>query len=33
MMAMVQLKKISSRELQGAWREGELVAGKPSVIK
>jgi hypothetical protein len=30
----VQLKtKISSRESQGAWRQDELIGGKPTVVK
>jgi hypothetical protein len=26
-------KKISGRESQGAWRQDELIGGKPSVVK
>jgi hypothetical protein len=26
-------KKISSRVPQGAWRQGELIGGKPQVVK
>jgi hypothetical protein len=26
-------KKISGRELQGAWRQDELIGGKPPVVK
>jgi hypothetical protein len=33
MTANVQLKKKSAgRESQGAWRENELISGKPPVI-
>jgi hypothetical protein len=31
--ARVHLKKISGRESQGAWRQDELIGGKPPVIK
>jgi hypothetical protein len=30
---MVQLKKISGRESQGAWSQDELIGGKPPVVK
>jgi hypothetical protein len=34
MTARVQLKKeISGREYQGAWRQDELIGGKPPVVK
>jgi hypothetical protein len=33
MIAMLQLKKISGREPQGAWHQDELIGGKPPVIK
>jgi hypothetical protein len=34
MTASVQLqKKISGRESQGAWRQQELIGGKPPVVK
>jgi hypothetical protein len=26
-------KKISGRDPQGAWRQGELTAGKPPLVK
>jgi hypothetical protein len=26
-------KKISGRERQGAWRQDELISGKPPVVK
>jgi hypothetical protein len=29
----VENKKISRRESQGAWRQEELIGGKPPVIK
>jgi hypothetical protein len=31
--AGVQLKKISGRGFQGAWRKDELIGGKPPVVK
>jgi hypothetical protein len=30
---MVQLKKISGHESQGAWRQDELISGKLPVVK
>jgi hypothetical protein len=33
MTARVHLEKISGREPQGAWRQDELIDGKPPVIK
>jgi hypothetical protein len=34
MTARVQLKKkIAGRESQGAWRQDELIGGKPPVLK
>jgi hypothetical protein len=33
MTARVQLKEISGRDPQGAWRQDELIGGKPSVVK
>jgi hypothetical protein len=33
MTAGVQLKKIDGRESQGAWRQDELIGGKPPVVK
>jgi hypothetical protein len=33
MTAGVQLKKKSGRESQGAWRQDELIGGKPAVVK
>jgi hypothetical protein len=34
MTARVQLKKnISGRDPQGAWRQEELIGGKPPVVK
>jgi hypothetical protein len=37
MTARVQLqkkkKKISGRQPQGAWRQNELIGGKPPVVK
>jgi hypothetical protein len=35
MIARVQLqkRKIYSRESQGAWRQDELIGGKPPVVK
>jgi hypothetical protein len=33
MIASVQLKKKSGREFQGAWRQDELIGGKPQVVK
>jgi hypothetical protein len=33
MTGRVQLKKISDRELQGAWRQDELIGGKPPGVK
>jgi hypothetical protein len=34
MTVTVQLKKnISGRESQGAWRQDELIGGKPPVVK
>jgi hypothetical protein len=27
------VKKMSSREPQGAWRQDELIGGKPPVVK
>jgi hypothetical protein len=34
MTARIQLqKKISRREPQGAWRQDELIGGKPPVVK
>jgi hypothetical protein len=33
MTARVQLKKKSGREAQGAWRQDELIGGKPPVVK
>jgi hypothetical protein len=34
MTASVELKeKISGREPQGAWRQDELIGGKPPVVK
>jgi hypothetical protein len=34
MTAKVQLqRKISDRESQGAWRQDELIGGKPPVVK
>jgi hypothetical protein len=34
MTASVQLPKIKSgRESQGAWRQDELIGGKPPVVK
>jgi hypothetical protein len=32
MTAVVQLKKIYGRELQGACRQDELIGGKPPVV-
>jgi hypothetical protein len=32
MTASVQLKKMSGRDPQGAWRQYELIAGKPPVV-
>jgi hypothetical protein len=29
----VQLKKDTGRGSQGAWRQGELIGGKPPVVK
>jgi hypothetical protein len=31
--ARVELKKISGSEFQGAWRQDELIDGKPPVMK
>jgi hypothetical protein len=31
--ARVQLEKISGRGSQGAWRQDELIDGKPPVVK
>jgi hypothetical protein len=31
--ASVQLEKISGRGSQGAWRQDELIRGKPLVVK
>jgi hypothetical protein len=35
MTASVQLQKekITGREAQGAWSQGELIGGKPPVVK
>jgi hypothetical protein len=33
MTAGVQLKKKIGRESQGAWRQDELIGGKPPVVK
>jgi hypothetical protein len=33
MTGMVQLKKVSGRESQGAWRQDELIGGKSPVVK
>jgi hypothetical protein len=33
MIANVELKKIASRESQEAWRQEELIGGKPPVVK
>jgi hypothetical protein len=34
MAANVQFKnKISGSEFRGAWRQGELIGGKPPVVK
>jgi hypothetical protein len=33
MTARVQLKKTARRESQGAWRQDELIGGKPPVVK
>jgi hypothetical protein len=33
MPARVQLKKNDGRESQGAWRQDELIGGKPTVVK
>jgi hypothetical protein len=33
MTASVQFKKISGRESHGAWREDEVIGGKPPVMK
>jgi hypothetical protein len=30
---LVEKKKISGRESQGAWRQDELIGGKPPVVK
>jgi hypothetical protein len=29
----IEKKKISGRESQGAWRQDELIGGKPPVVK
>jgi hypothetical protein len=31
--SLVAQKKISGCESQGAWRQDELIGGKPSVVK
>ena len=28
-----QLEKISGRDPQGAWRQDELIGGKPQIVK
>jgi hypothetical protein len=33
MTERVKLKKIAGREYQGAWRQDELIDGKPPVVK
>jgi hypothetical protein len=33
MTTSVQVKKVSSRKSQGAWRQDELIDGKPPVVK
>jgi hypothetical protein len=33
MTANIQLQKISGADLQGVWRQDELVGGKPPVVK
>jgi hypothetical protein len=33
MTSSVQLKKITGRESQGAFRQDELIGGKPPVVK
>jgi hypothetical protein len=33
MTARVQLKKVSGRKPQGAWRQEELIGCKPPVVK
>jgi hypothetical protein len=33
MKASIQLKKIAGHESQGAWRQDELIGGKPPVVK
>jgi hypothetical protein len=29
----VQLQKISVRDSQGAWRQDEMIGGKPPIVK
>jgi hypothetical protein len=33
MIAWLQLKKISGREREGAWRQVEIIGGKSPVVK
>jgi hypothetical protein len=33
MTASIQFKKKSVRKSQGAWRQDELIGGKPPVVK
>jgi hypothetical protein len=33
MTASVQLKKNDGRESEGAWRQDELIGGKPPIVK
>jgi hypothetical protein len=33
MTARVSLKKVAGRDPQGAWRQDELIGGKPPVVK